>query len=475
MAARLIRLGLAVVAVALAVWQAHLLAAVLRGGSDALAVETALVENGPFVVGVTREGKLASADVVSVDAPRIHSNLTLTWVIDDGSEVEEGDLVARIDLSQYEFEVEQQRLDYQKARTRIDQERRERTRDYETAQMDVDTGLGRMKMLGESHRTELEKGGAQVGHDQWRVAWSQEDYDRKAELEDVGIVPQTEVEQAERVVRSSEHALTKSERDVSYMGAEHKTETAQAQTDIDTAEFEAGVSERRIGEAVESAEESADRSKRRLDEMEEQLAAGELRAPKAGVVVLVQRWSPEGVRAIKEGDRLWYGRKICEIADLENLEVRVRVDEEAASGLRVGQEAVVTAEGAPEREFLGEMTAMGAVAREVDFWDDANAIPGQRVFDVTVKVHEPDLALLRPGATAEVQFVAERMEQAIYVPVEAVFEKPEGQVAYVRRGDRFAARKVKTGQRNDEAVVVLEGLKAGERVALGDPTRREAS
>ncbi len=41
------------------------------------------------------------------------------------------------------------------------------------------------------------------------------------------------------------------------------------------------------------------------------------------------------------------------------------------------------------------------------------------------------------------------------------------------RGSVFVARKVETGERNDEAVVVRKGLELGERVALGDPTKVE--
>jgi multidrug efflux pump subunit AcrA (membrane-fusion protein) len=45
---------------------------------------------------------------------------------------------------------------------------------------------------------------------------------------------------------------------------------------------------------------------------------------------------------------------------------------------------------------------------------------------------------------------------------------------YVQQGDRFVPRKVETGESNDEAVAVLSGLRAGEHVALGDPTKVEA-
>ncbi len=60
------------------------------------------------------------------------------------------------------------------------------------------------------------------------------------------------------------------------------------------------------------------------------------------------------------------------------------------------------------------------------------------------------------------------------MPIEAAFDRSGGQVVYVQKGNRFIRREVKTGERNDKAVVVLEGLKPGERVALSDPTRAGA-
>ena len=463
---------LAAAAVGLAVWQISLLLSVLRGGADASQVDTAVVKRGPFIVGMSREGTLESADVISVRAPR--SGSTLTWLVDDGTEVEEGDLVAKVDVSEYQFDVETQRLGHQNRLAQVDQERRDRTRDYESAQMTMEKDLRGLDMLTRSQLTESEQAEAQVGHDRWNVAWSRTDYEKQSRLWDAGIVPETSVEQSERVLRSREHGLTKSQKDASYLDAEHASKRAQSQSDIETAEFEADLSKRRIEEAVRSAQQRADLAKEQLEEMERQLAAGELRAPKAGVIVLGKTWGEGGRRTLKEGDRIWSRMKVADITNLSSLQVKLKADESSVHQLKLGQEAVITLKTAPDREFAGELTSIGAVAHEVSQWEDPHVVPGQRVFDVTVKILEPDLELLKPGISAEAQFVSERIADATYVPIEAVFDRSGGQVVYVQRGNRFVRREVKTGERNDKAVVVLEGLKPGERVALSDPTRAGA-
>ena len=339
--------------------------------------------------------------------------------------------------------------------------------------MRVDQVMRSFEVLTRAQLTETEQGEAEIGFRQWDLTWAETDYDKYSRLSLAGIVPLTDADLAERRVRSREYALGKSEKDVSYLDAEHDSERGQSRADIDAAEFEADVAERRIGEAVKSAEEQAAMSKRRLEEMEEQLAAGELRAPKAGIVILGKTWGQEGRRSLQAGDRIWHARKICDITGLASLQAKVRVDEASVSRLELGQEAVIRVDDAPGREFQGELTGISAVAREVNQLEDPRAVPGERVFDVSVKVLDPDTDILRPGANAKVQLVFSRVPETLYVPKEAVYANGEDEVVYVQQDGRFSPRRVETGARNDEAVVIVSGLEEGERVALSDPTRLE--
>ncbi|MBN1458462.1 MAG: efflux RND transporter periplasmic adaptor subunit [Armatimonadetes bacterium] len=470
---RWIRPILAAVVVALAIWQVSLLLGVLQTAQQSDEVPTAAVERGEFVVGITREGAIESANVLSVRAPR--SGSTITWIIDDGTEVKQGDLIAQLDTKEYRFEVERQRLDYENRLAQVEQERRDRTRDYESAQMEVDRNLRALGMLGRAHTTETEQAQAQVSYDRWNVNWADQYFQKQSRLSVSGIVPETQVEQSERELRSREHALTKSEKDSEYLGAEHASEQAQSSSDIDTAEFEAELSERRIGEAVQSAQDRAQMAEEQLEEMRKQLAEGELRAPISGVVMLGTTWAHGNRRKFQEGDRVWSRRKVADITQLTELQVELRVEEASIRKLRLGQAAVMTVKTAPDKKFAGELTSIGAVAHEVDAWEDPHSVPGQRVFDVTVTILDEDLSVLRPGMDAQVQFVAERIPEATYVPLEAVFDRPQGQIVYVQKGDKFVPQAVKTGPRNEEAVVILEGLQPGARVALSEPAQREAS
>jgi RND family efflux transporter MFP subunit len=350
--------------------------------------------------------------------------------------------------------------------------RRDRERDAESARMNVDKTIRAEEMLGTSQATETGQGLAQVGFDRWRLNWAETDYDKQERLFEAGINPQSRVEQAQRVVGSREYDLGRSEKDVDYLKATHDSDRAQLGADLDAARYEANLAQTRIDEAIFSAKRRAQRSADRLADMEKQLAGGEIRAPKAGLVVLGTTWddSAGGRRKLREGDRVWPGMRIATITNLSDVQVTVPVEDTVISQVKIGQETVIRAVGNEEREFTGRVASVGPMARRMMRWESANARADQRVFDVVVTINRPDLKLLRPGTKVQIQFVRARLQHIVSVPLAAVFDKPGGRVVYVERGGRFTPRRVEIGERNDQAVEIRRGIRAGERIAISDPT-----
>jgi hypothetical protein len=81
--------------------------------------------------------------------------------------------------------------------------------------------------------------------------------------------------------------------------------------------------------------------------------------------------------------------------------------------------------------------------------------------------------LLRPGLLADVEIIVEKIPNAINVPMQAVFERDGKPVVYVKNGSAFEPRFVKPFKRSESVMVIAEGLKPGEIVALADPTAKK--
>jgi multidrug efflux pump subunit AcrA (membrane-fusion protein) len=80
--------------------------------------------------------------------------------------------------------------------------------------------------------------------------------------------------------------------------------------------------------------------------------------------------------------------------------------------------------------------------------------------------------LLRPGLLADVEIIVDKIPDAISIPNQALLEKDGRQYVYVQntKDNRFEERTVKLAKRSESVMVIAEGLKPGEIVALGDPT-----
>jgi multidrug efflux pump subunit AcrA (membrane-fusion protein) len=75
---------------------------------------------------------------------------------------------------------------------------------------------------------------------------------------------------------------------------------------------------------------------------------------------------------------------------------------------------------------------------------------------------------LKPGMSASAEIVTDRLTDAIYVPLESVFEKDGKTVVYSAGSTKPIP--VEVGQKNADFIVINSGLKPGQKISLRDPT-----
>ena len=75
--------------------------------------------------------------------------------------------------------------------------------------------------------------------------------------------------------------------------------------------------------------------------------------------------------------------------------------------------------------------------------------------------------------TAQLTVVVDRVPDALSIPSEASFQKSGQTVAYVWEGSKFQEHAIEIRRRSRNRILVTKGLRAGERVALKDPSAKE--
>ena len=179
------------------------------------------------------------------------------------------------------------------------------------------------------------------------------------------------------------------------------------------------------------------------------------------------------------------GTVLFSIADVTKMIVKAGVNEVDIGKIHVGMPVKVTLDAYPKISFAGRIDRIAPAVRIDD---------KVRVFDVEVRLDAQGREL-RSGMTANIEMIGEKKEKVLAVPVESVFQRDEGEIVYVKKKldakalaeatkpakdegkiDKdawkkfFEKRVVVSGLSDNARVQVLKGLKAGEEIALEDPT-----
>ncbi len=281
----------------------------------------------------------------------------------------------------------------------------------------------------------------------------------------------------------TETALRGRDRKALLAGEELKKSRAFAEKDplvfsrsqIVAAQIDEGLSSSRVDHAAaaQRIEGRLSRSKIELlgvERKKAELAVGSARknlrsltvsAPHDGIVVIERDWRGNPFNI---GDQVWPGMRIAELPLLDTMEAEVWVLEADAGGLVVGGAAEVTLEAHPERTWKAKIKRIDALAKP-----RVREVPVQ-YFGLTLELERTDPAVMKPGQRVHARLSIEA-GKVITVPRQAVFDKDGRAVVYRQAGERFDAVPVKLGASSPGRVAIDEGVRAGDRIALRDPTR----
>lgn len=173
-----------------------------------------------------------------------------------------------------------------------------------------------------------------------------------------------------------------------------------------------------------------------------------LQSPAAGTITSL---------SISSGDSVNSADTIAHITDYKSLQTTISVDELDISKIKVKQAAEITASAFEDEKFEGVVTEVAS---------SGTAENGVSSFDVTISITDPKS--LKIGMSTEAKIVIESKEQALYVPLEAVYTSGDQKYVLVPSSDSTNSTKVtvETGLTNDTYTEITKGLAEGNRVLI---------
>jgi RND family efflux transporter MFP subunit len=210
---------------------------------------------------------------------------------------------------------------------------------------------------------------------------------------------------------------------------------------------------------------------RQRNDLNDQQDKCTIRAQKSGLVVYGSAGDDMffygGEERIREGATVRERQAIITIPDMSRMSVKVKIHESYIKKIKKGQKARVTVDAYPDKVLTGEVSKVGVLPDSQNRWMN----PDLKVYLTTITLDSTQ-DWVKPGMSAKVEILVNKLENCVYVPVQAVSPDGDKQVCFTA-GLKAGRREVETGEFNDEFIEIKSGLKEGERVLLRRPEGTE--
>lgn len=370
------------------------------------------VQRAEFLDALQFRGDVKALRSLTIAAPPNVGSLQIVKIVADGAPVKEGEVVVEFDASKTKQDLDQDRSVVKSADAQIEQSRAEG------------------KLTEEEDTTALLKS-------RYDIKSAKLDASKSEIVSKIdGAEAQLKVQDAEQTLRQAEEKL--------------KSDQAKNTATID--------GYRNASAKARFDEERAERA----------MNAMEVKAPSAGTVSLVSVWHDGSERPFKAGERVWSGAPIAELPDASSLRIAAHVDETERGRLASAQAVTLQLDAINDKQFTGRIEQIGTIAT-MDF---SAGWPFPRNFNLQIAIDQKD-PRLRPGMTAQVTVIVDRIPNAISIPAQASFVKSGRTVVYVWDGTKFKERAIQIERRSRDRALISSGLGPGDRIALQDPTEKE--
>jgi len=454
-----------------------------RAFAGAASTPTFVVQRGPLTISVTESGSIKPQDQVSLKS-EVEGQTTLIYLIPEGTVVSAGTLLAELDASRLQDErvdqqirVENATAEYIRARENLAVVRNQADSDISKAELTYKFALEDVRKYEEGEYPQ------QLREAESKITIAREEKERASEklrwsrsLFNEKYISQTELQADELAFKRAEleydlavaaKALLENytyKRQLEQLNSDVR----QAELALERTKLKANADIVQAEAELKAREAELEQQKSKLAKIEEQIRKSKIVAPRDGLVVYAtstQAGPRRGmIQPLEEGQTVRERQELIYLPSTDAMMAELLIHESSLEKVQVGQEVHVTVDALPGRVFTGRVRSIAPLP-------DASSSfmnPDLKVYNTKVFLdgNNPEL---RTGMSCRAEILVAQLDDAVYVPVQAVVRVGGQPTVYVRAARHFVPRPVEIGLDNSTMVHVVSGLTAGEVVSLTPP------
>lgn len=365
-------------------------------------------QKGDFKVTVSTTGELQAKNSIQIRGPQGAREIQI-WQMTIQNLVPEGTIVNKGDVV---AEIDRSEVLTRMQNAQLEVQRAESQ--FEQAQLDSSLTLTQARDNLENLRFQLEER---------QIAVEQSVYESPA----VQRQTQIELERTERQLAQEQH--------------NYRTRVRQAEASL--REIEAQLTQER---------NSLDRITRVMNDFT-------ILAPENGMVVYARNW--QGRKTTTGSSINSFDPVVAELPDFSVMESLTYINEVDIQKLRTSQTVQIGLDAIRDKELTGVVTSIANIGEQ-------RPNSHSKVFEVKIEINESDTTL-RPAMTTSNEILIETIEDTLFVPLESVHTYDASHFVFKRDGIQTVMQQIIMGARNDNDVVILEGLTEDDQVLISMP------
>ena len=296
-------------------------------------VETYTVKQGDFIFSVTETGELAAVNSQTISAPslsRRHRNLKITKLVEDGKQVEKGEVVLEFDKTELQQNMDEAKSELEMAEAELRKARASQQSKIEELESTLESSVLQHKIS----QLELEQASFEAEIDRKNI---------ELDLEKAAI----NLEKARQEIEN------------------------QKKVDI---------------EEISKLVLKVHQAKTELEEAQKAAAMLTVKAPGPGIAIVRKSWITDEKYQVE--DQVYSGWPIIGLPDLSLMQAEVQINEVDIAKIDTAQQALIKMDAFPDTSFNGRVTEVATLARNKD--RDSKV----KVFDIIILLAESDSTLM---------------------------------------------------------------------------------